>query len=232
MTRRSCCLVLMALVVAGCSDGAEPTVAPTVQSTTPPTTVAPTTTAPPPTTTAPTTAPPTTVPPPTAPPTVPPTTPPSDPLTDLAATIERDLNLGEQALIRAGGTPGSQESRALIRSYFDGPAEASLLNFLDDLAAAGNVVRPNAATPSVIALLSEPVVISEEPLRVAVDTCRIDAASVVTPLTSDPSGEVSVVDDSVSRIDAASTLVLIDGIWQLEGGEPLTDRRLGVTTCR
>ena len=79
------------------------------------TTAAPTT--PPPTTTAPT--------PTTAPPTVPPTTPapvttaPLDPIADLAAAIERDLNLGEQTSF-AGADPAAANVQRLAEQYFTG----------------------------------------------------------------------------------------------------------------
>lgn len=233
MNRGACCLLLVtALVTAGCSggdDGAEPTAAPTVPSTTPPTTVAPTTTAPPPTTPAPTTAPPTTLPPPTTPPTAPPTSPPPDPLTDLAAALQRDATAAENVLFQVLNDPSRADSEELLRRYFAADALESVLATLatfreDDL----NVVE-NPAVPVTLLITGLPTLIEgSDPPRVSVETCRLDSAILMAPLVG---SEVRApINDRIYRTDAQSTFVLIDGVWRIEGGTTISESE-GDTTC-
>jgi hypothetical protein len=217
------------LVAAGCSggdDGAEPTIAPTAPSTAAPTTtVAPTTTTPPPTTPVPTTAPPTTLPPPTAPP----TSPAPDPLSDLAANLQRDATAAENVLFQVLNDPSRADSEELLRRYFAADALESVLATLatfreDDL----NVVE-NPAVPVTLLITGPPTLIEgSDPPRVSVETCRLDSAILMAPLVG---SEVRApINDRIYRTDAQSTFVLIDGIWRIEGGTTISESE-GDTTC-
>ncbi len=233
MKRGASCLVLVTvLAVAGCSggdDGAEPTVAPTIQSTTPPTTVAPTTTTQPPTTPAPTTAPPTTLPPPTTPKTAPPTSPPSDPLTDLAAALQRDATAAENVLFQVLNDPSRSDAEDLLRGYFAADALESVLASLATYREDDLIVVENPAVPVTLLITGPPMLIEgDDPPRVRVETCRLDSAILMAKLDN---VDVRVpINDRIYRTDAMSTFVLIDGVWRIEGGTTISESE-GDTTC-
>ncbi len=132
-------------------------------------------------------------------------------LEQIAADIERELNLGEQAFLEAGADPGAQESRRLVADYFTGTILEWLDGYLDGLEADGHLLRPNPEIPvsvEVLDVLDIDDAIS--PSLVMVRTCRIDSAIVV-----DPSGaEDVVVNGDVARYVADTTVSAIDGRWK------------------
>lgn len=232
MNRGACCLLLVtALVTAGCSsgdDGAEPTVAPTVASTAAPTTGAPTTAAPttlPPTTTAPpTTAPPTILPPPTTPATTAP-----DPLTDLAAALQRDATAAENVLLEVFKDPSRADAEDLLRRYFAADSLESVLAALATFREDDLILVENPAAPVALLITGPPMLIEgDDPPRVRVETCRIDSAIVMAQLDN---ADVRVpINDRIYRTDAMSTFVLIGGVWRIEGGTTISETE-GDTTC-
>ncbi len=161
--------------------------------------------------------------------TIPPTTVP-DGQASLAAAIHRDLNAGEAALLEAGLDPGSQHARDLADMYFTGPALAGLIVFLDDLVADGLVTQPNDDIANSIVLTRPPELANgPDSTSAAIEMCRIDAAMIVEP-SAVAGGQPFILNDTVATITSASTVVLIDGIWKLQGGR-LLNEKLGVAQC-
>ena len=146
------------------------------------------------------------------------TTVPVGEISDLAAAIQRDLNAGEAALLEAGLDPGSQHARDLADMYFTGPALAGLIVFLDDLVADGLVTQPNDDIANSIVLTRPPELANgPDSTSAAIEMCRIDAAMIVEP-SAVAGGQPFIFNDTVATITSASTVVLIDGIWKLQGG--------------
>ena len=158
------------------------------------------------------------------------TTVPVGEMSDLAAAIQRDLNAGEAALLEAGLDPGSQHARDLADMYFTGPALAGLIVFLDDLVADGLVTQPNDDIANSIVLTRPPELANgPDSTSAAIEMCRIDAAMIVEP-SAVAGGQPFILNDTVATITSASTVVLIDGIWKLQGGR-LLNEKLGVAQC-
>ncbi len=209
-------LLIVLATAAGCASGSTATqdtapttnTAATTSTTTEP---APQTTTAAPTTTSTTTTTTTTITPAT---TIPPTTT-IDPIAQITADIERDLNLGEQALLNAAADPNSAELRQVLSYHYGGTPLDLLTDFLDDLSEQGLVVRRNTETPSLKRLIG-PVDLnaSSSPPGATVEVCRIDSAIVVRPGSS---GDV-VIDDDVVRSISQSLLSLENGTWRLIGG--------------
>ncbi len=174
------------------------TVAQTTTTVAPTTTIAPTTTT---TTTTTTVAPTTTI----------------DPIAELLAAIERDLNLGEQALLAATADPGNATLRQELETYYSGSSLQLTLELLDQLVADGLLGRANPEDPSVIRAIrveqqsSDP---ATEP--VLVELCRVDSAVIYEPL---PEGGEIIVNDVIAVTRSRSRVFLLDGVWVLDGGD-------------
>ena len=165
--------------------------------------------------------------------TIPPTTTTTVPvgeMSDLAAAIQRDLQAGEDALLKILGEPASQTSRDLAEKHFFGPALEGVLAQMDQLVVDGLLVMPNPETRSLLVATSEPILIGEPGgTTVDVETCRIDAGIIFEP-PAQAGGPVVIVDDRVVRSTGLTHLRLVDDVWQLGGGE-LHEETVGATTC-
>ena len=148
----------------------------------------------------------------------------------LAAAIQRDLNAGEEALLRAGMNPAGAESRELIERYFSGPSREKLLSVLVQLATDGLIAQANPDVPAEIILTSAPVLIEgSNGTRAEAETCRVDSTMIVDPAVV-VDGEPAIVNDEVLRTIASSRFNFVNGLWQLDGGELIEDT-LGATSC-
>ena len=158
------------------------------------------------------------------------TTVPVGEMSDLAAAIQRDLQAGEDALLKILGEPASQTSRDLAEKHFFGPALEGVLAQMDQLVVDGLLVMPNPETRSLLVATSEPILIGEpDGTAVDVETCRIDAGIIFEP-PAQAGGPVVIVDDRVVRSTGLTHLRLVDDVWQLGGGE-LHEETVGATTC-
>ena len=148
----------------------------------------------------------------------------------LAAAIQRDLQAGEDALLEILSEPGSQTSRDLAEKHFFGPALEGVLAQMDQLVVDGLLVMPNPETRSLLVATSEPILIrGPDGTTVDVETCRIDAGIIFEP-PAQAGGPVIIVDDRVVRSTGLTHLRLVDGVWQLGGGE-LQEETVGATSC-
>ncbi len=148
-----------------------------------------------------------------------------EPLAQIAADIERDLNLADQAFLDAGADPSSQQLRTKLSAYFVGDALAAANALLDGLAQDGHIVRRNADNPTRTVLTDLPTQ-SADPQGATVRTCRISSGIVVEP---HPAGDI-VLDDLIVRYNEVLEVVFVDETWRLESGydESVTP---GVSTC-
>ena len=221
MTRRPArwAIVMLALAAASCSGGDKTADDTTVA----PTTVAPSTTAPSttvaPSTTAPTTTAAQTTPAPTTPTTPAPTTPPTTAPLDLRGTIERDVNIGEQALFTIGANPSAPEAKTIAAQYFTGIALQNVLDAIDSLVADDLVTQPSPDVANVIVVTTEPV-LDAAGTHATAETCRIDATWM---LALDAGSGIRVpVNTTVTKTVSATRFTFADGIWKLDGGEVIS----------
>ena len=160
-------------------------------------------------------------------PTTAPTEPPAPTMTtleDLRAEIEADLNEAEGALFGAFADPSNPEARRVLGDYFGGGAYDGFLGRLDDLVASGRLARQADDLPSSTTVYE---VMSSDGTKATISRCRIDAG-VVYEL--DSAGREIIVDDSVIKFVTLSEVELVNGIWRLNGGTPVS-QEAEVRTC-
>ncbi len=233
--QRVVAVVVLVGLAAGCSgddDNAESTTIPaavvtTTEATTPPTSAPP-----------PTTVPPTTEPPPTteaSPPTTesPPTTapPPStvDPLANLAQSVARDAQAGDDVLFEVLADPSASDGEERLRQYFVGEALERALDLLEQFRRDDLVVEAHPTVQRTFGPAGEPVLVNGPPgAKVEVETCRLDS-DIVLVVLEDTDLRVPV-NDTISRTEAVSVFLLSDGIWQLESWEA-TAESVGDDPC-
>jgi hypothetical protein len=146
------------------------------------------------------------------------TTAPIDPIDELVATIERDLNLGEAMLFEIGADPAAPDARSKAERFFVGRSLENVLAGTEGLVADDLILLPSPTTPNVIRLMTDPVLDeSGEFTRATAVTCRIDASEVWARV-NDGDVRVPIATGSI-RIDSESRFVFVDGIWKLDGGQ-------------
>ncbi len=148
-------------------------------------------------------------------------------LEQIAADIERDLNLGEQAWLAAMADPTSAELRGELLKYFSGNPLQVVVGFVGELEREGRVGRPNPEFPAVIELMG-PVSVDDvaAPTHAEVRACRIDTVVIVQPAAG---GDV-VINDETARYVGTFELMLDEEIWKHVGGAT-DDTTLGAVAC-
>ncbi|MFN3256059.1 MAG: hypothetical protein ACE37B_10200 [Ilumatobacter sp.] len=135
--------------------------------------------------------------------------PPTTTLEDLRLDIEADLNEGERVFIAGGAAPGDPGSLAALADYFIDASLEITQGFYREWALNGWTLQPNPAVDSSNSVLE---IVESSPGQVRVLACRVDAAVLVD-------GTGTPVNDEVLRYTNVSTVVSVDGVWRLSGGE-------------